>query len=296
MMQSISLEDIAQRIEQIPTIPVVSTRINSLLQDEEVSITRVAGLIEKDQSLATKILKVANSAFYGTLNKVSSIDHALVVLGLEEVKGILMAFAVYNFFQNDKNGGFDRKSFWKHSIICSQVAKYLARYFKVEKDDTLFLSGLIHDMGKVVFDQYFHEEFLKIIDHVSSKHERFSKVEKEIVGITHYQVGAKLLQRWKFPERVIMQVFYHHAPWYDKNFPTGSIIIYLANILTKIAGYPCVPLEKKMDITSMASGKVMDFINKSGFELDEAALDRIVNQIRDFISMESQDVLGFLED
>lgn len=284
-----------EKIEQIPTLPVVSNQIMTLLSDEDVSLKKVAGLIEKDQALAVKILKIANSAFYGTLSKVSTLDHALVILGIGEVKGILLAFSIYNFFSESTDEGFDRTRFWKHSIICSQVAKYLVRHFNVQKDDTLFLSGLIHDMGKVVFDTYFHEEFLEITDYVSSNHENFSKAEKHLLGITHYQVAAELLKRWKFPDRVIMNVFYHHAPWHDKNYVTGSIIIYLANIFTKLAGYPCLPSEKKTQISQFADPKVLDFIAQSGFDLDHNAIEKIVHQIREYVSAEGQDVFSFLE-
>jgi putative nucleotidyltransferase with HDIG domain len=175
------------------------------------------------------------------------------------------------------------------------VAKYLARYFNVGNDETLFLSALIHDIGKVVLDQYFHEEFLQILDYVSSKEESFSKAEKEIVGITHYQLAAKLLQQWKFPEKVYMQVFYHHAPWHDKNYMTGSIIVYLANIFTKLAGYSCLPTEKKADLAEFARSKVMEYIVKSGFDLDHETMEKLVHSIQEIASSEGRNVLSFLE-
>ena len=295
-MHTKNLDSFTQNIEQIPTLPIVSKKIMSLLSDEDISLKKIADLIENDQSMTIKILKVANSAFYGTLNKVSSIDNALVILGIEEVRSILMTSSIYNFFSANENDGFDRSQFWKHSIIASQVARYLARHFNIGKDDTLFLSGLIHDMGKAVLDQYFHEEFLQIIEYVSSNNESFSKGEKEILGITHYQVAAKLLQQWKFPEKVIMQVFYHHAPWHDKNYVSGSIITYLANIFTKLAGYPCLSSEKRIEISIFANSKVLDFINKSGFDLDVESIEKIINQIKELISMEAQNVLSFFDE
>ncbi len=290
-----NIEKFIQKIEQIPTLPIVSRKIMMLLGDENVSLPKVASLIERDQALAIKILKVANSAFYGTLSKVSTIDHALVILGIEEVKSILLAFSIHNFFSKSQNGHFDRTRFWRHSVVCSQIAKYLARYFNVPTDDTLFLSGLIHDMGKVVFDQYFHEEFMKILDFVSSNNESFSRGEKEILGITHYQVAAKLLQQWKFPEKVTMQVFYHHAPWHDKNYVTGSIIVYLANIFTKLVGYPCLDTEKKLDISQFAQSRALDFIVQSGFDLDRQTIEKLVQQIHEYLMDERDNMLQFFQ-
>ena len=289
------LDKLVRRIEQIPTLPIVSQKILLLLSDENVSLPKVASLIERDQALAVKILKVANSAFYGTLSKVSTIDHALVILGIEEVRSILLAFSIHNFFSDHRDGHFDRTRFWKHSVVCSQIAKYLARYFNVVRDETIFLSGLIHDMGKVVFDQYFHEDFLKIIEQVSSNGESFSHAEKQVLGITHYQVAAKLLQQWKFPEKVTMQVFYHHAPWHDKNYLTSSIIIYLANIFTKLAGYTCLENEKSITIDELARSKAMNFIVQSGFDLDEPTMHKLLQQIQEFLAEERDNMLRFFD-
>lgn len=285
-----------QGIEQIPTLPIVSKQIMLLLRDEKASMQKIAGFIEKDQALAVKILKIANSAFYGTLSKVVTIDHALVILGIDEIRAILLAFSIRDFFSKSIANGFDRKRFWMHSVVCSQIAKYLLRYFKMPQDDTVFLSGLIHDMGKVVFDQYFHEEFLQIISYVAANNENFSKAEKEVTGITHYQVGAKLLQQWKFPERVVMNVFYHHAPWRDENDGASSTIIYLADLFAKLAGYTCHPAEKQPDISQLARSKAMEYIVQSGFDLDEETMEKMLNQIKELIAIESQNVLSVLGD
>ncbi|OPX40831.1 MAG: hypothetical protein B1H13_05340 [Desulfobacteraceae bacterium 4484_190.3] len=291
-MQNKNLERYTREIERIPTIPVISKEVLTLLSDEDVSIKKLAQVIEKDQAMTVRILKMANSAFYGTLSRVSSIDHALVILGIAEIKSILMAFSIRDFFRDAKGNSFDRNRFWKHAVICSQVAKYLARYFKIPSDDTLFLTGLIHDMGKVVFDQYFHEEFVKIVEYVNEHHCTFSEAEKQVTGVTHYQVAAKLLQQWQFPKRVVMQVFYHHAPWHDKDEAVGSIIVYLANILTKMAGYTCLEGEKKIELSQFASSKAMQFVVKSGFDLDSSSLEKLVLQIQDFIAMERNNVLN----
>ncbi len=295
-MQNKNLEHYTREIERIPTIPVISKEVLALLSDENVSIKKLAQVIEKDQSMTVRILRIANSAFYGTLSRVSSIDHALVILGIAEIKSILMAFSIRDFFRNARGNSFDRNRFWKHAVICSQVAKYLARYFKIPSDETLFLSGLIHDMGKVVFDQYFHEEFVKIVDFVNENHVTFSEAEKQVIGVTHYQVAAKLLQQWQFPQKVVMQVFYHHAPWHDTGESIGSITVYLANLLTKMAGYTCLEGEKKIELSQFASSKAMRFIVKSGFDLDASSLEKLVLQIQDFITTERDSVLSIFKE
>jgi putative nucleotidyltransferase with HDIG domain len=285
------IDALVQKIEKIPTLPIISKKIMEITGDEQASFKKLVGIIEKDQTLAVKMLKIANSAFYGFVSKVSSLEHALVVLGTNQVKSIVLGSSVYSFFSKSETTNFDRTRFWKHAIICSQVATFLGKHFKIRKDDSLFLAGLIHDVGKVVLDQYFPDEFLRIVDHVSSAGTTFSDAEGKILGTTHYQVAAKLLKQWKFPDRVIMQVLYHHAPWYDIHFTTNSKIIYLANIFTKLAGYACHPDEKAIDLHELADSPEIGFVREGGFPLDYETIEELNRRIRESILQEADNVM-----
>ena len=293
-MSNIQVNDIINKIEQLPTLPVVTNQINNLFKKDNITIRDLEKLIQKDAPLTTKILKIVNSSFYGLINKTSSLEHALVILGLNEVKNIVLAFSIQSFFTSETNYN-GRNRFWKHSIVCSQIAKFLGNHFNAPEKDTLFLSGLIHDIGKLVFDQYFHSEFLKTIDMVISKKVKTSEAEKIILGTTHYQVAAKLLQQWQFPKEVVMQVFYHHAPWHDMNYTTGSIIIYLSDVMSKISGYTCIENEQKTDLDALLNPKVMNFLIKNGFELDKKSLEKLLDRINDLITNEMNHVLKIFD-
>lgn len=289
-MRTEKIDRIVQKIDQIPTLPIISKKIMRLFDDENVSIKQISEIIEKDPPLALKILKIVNSAFYGQLNNVSSIDHALVILGFGELKNVVLGFSIQNFFRKSSKN-FDPTRFWKHSIICSQITKLLVKYFKIVDDGTYFLSGLIHDMGKLVIDQNFQKEFVSILDYISANNTTFSRAEKKIMGVTHYQVAARLLQKWQFPKKVIMQVFYHHAPWYDKNFTHGSIITYLANILTKSTGFTCFEHEKEVPPSKILSPSVLKFINRNGFDIDQESFQVLTDNMNEFIASESDSML-----
>ncbi len=284
---------IIKKIEELPTLPIISHKIIEIIRNEDANFKELVRIVEKDQALALKILKIANSTFYGFLSRISSLEHALNLLGANEVRAIVLGSSVYNFFSNAKSNGFDRRRFWEHSILCSQITKFLGTHFNIQNDDSLFLSGLIHDMGKVVIDQYFHEEFLQIIEYISSKNTTFSNAEKEILGTTHYQIAAKLLKQWKFPDKVIMQVFYHHAPWYDKNYEVNSIILYLSNILTKLSGYSCHQDEKHIDLNEFANSPEINFIVKNGFDLDYETIKNLISHIQEFVSGEADNMMSF---
>jgi putative nucleotidyltransferase with HDIG domain len=284
-------EILIKGIEDLPTLPIVSKRIMEIAQDENASYHDLVEIVKQDQALSTQIMKVANSSFYGFLSRVSSLEHALVLLGSQEVISLVLGVSVYKFFSHNGDRAVDLSRFWKHSIICSQVARFLATHFKLNEDDSLFLIGLIHDIGKIVMDQYFHEEFLKIVEYVSKHRTTFSKAEKEILGTTHYQIGATVLKQWKFPKKVIMPIFYHHAPWYDMDNGTNSIIMYLANLLTKMAGFSCLSDEKKIEIDSFVNSPGLRFVRKSGFDLDKRALEQLVGHVQDYVLKESENIM-----
>lgn len=278
-MSRYKLDSIIAAIEQIPTLPKTSTDIMDAIDDKDTNIDRVTELIEQDPALAVQVLKFANSPFCGTIRTVSSVKHAIVVMGLGEIKGLLMVFAVQKFFDSSTVDNDNRKRFWTHSLVCSHTANYLARYFQRQADDTIFISALIHDLGKIVLDQYLHQEFLDIVDHITTAHTSFNEAEKVVVGVTHCQIAAKLLKQWCFPQKVVMQVLHHHSPWQEEEFSENAAIVYLANILTKMAGYPCLEEEAAIDLNSFAQSKALVRLNEIGFDLDEESLQNLLDNI-----------------
>jgi len=288
------LESILNKIEELPTLPAVSQRILELMTDENVSNRDIARLVENDQSMALKIMKIANSAFFGSLTRATSLEQAMVKIGMNEVRSIVLAVSVYDFFSNSDSGVFDRKRFWKHGIVCSQAAKYLGSHYRAG-NDTLFISGLVHDMGKAVLDEYFHDEFIKIINYLELKGCTFSEAEKTVMGITHSQIAAKLLTKWKFPDEIIRQILYHHAPSEAGEFERGAIILYLADIITKAAGYSCHVNEETTDMQDFSQSDQVSYINEKGFKLDYDLLERFVRHVQESIVREADNMISLFD-
>lgn len=287
------LRRILLAIEEIPALPEISRQVEALLDDDRVPLGKLAEVIEKDVALAVRIVKFANSPFYGTLSRVSSIDHALAILGLREVRAILMAVSVSRVFPAAKGSkDFDRAGFWRHSVATSQIAKYLARQFRVGREDTLFFAGLIHDLGKLVLDEYLHSRFQAIIRTVVQQHTTFSKAEKETVGVAHYHIAAKLLQKWQFPVNILMPIFFHHAPWHDRNTGLLSTTLYLANILAKMAGCHTMTGEETLDPASFLKSPGFQHVVKSGFDLDRSSLAGLLANIRQMLAAGGDELLG----
>jgi len=288
---SLDIDAVVKTMESIPTLPVISQKVMEIRDDDPNSHRKYVDIIEKDQALSIKLLKLANSAFYGSIATISSIENAVVRLGMKEIRSAVLAFSVLDFFSNEGNGNYDRKQFWTHAVVCSQVAKFLGNHYRIRDDETLFMTGLIHDVGKVIIDEFFHEEFLKIL-HILETHETtFSRAEKAVLGTTHYQIAAKLLKQWTFPPKVIMQVLYHHAPWYDNNSERASLLIYMADIFTRLAGYYCHPSEKQVDPEALADSPEAEYMTENGFDMDLKTIQSMTSRIQDYLQDETENVL-----
>lgn len=286
-MSQQQIDNLIATIDNIPPLPEISAAVMTALNAQEIDIVAVSDLIEKDIALSSQILKVANSPAYGVRNSISNIKHAIMMLGLYEVRTLLLAFAVEKFFTTGAKNTALRQRYWAHSRVCSYAALLLTHHFKQGDTAGFFLSGLIHDIGKLIIDQFLHEEFEQIVAYIGEHNCSFTEAEKEILGFTHSQVGAKLLQHWHFPRQVAKQVLNHHLPWQEKEFTAGAMVIFLANLLTKIAGHGCLAEETVYTLDEFRQSKEMGFLEQNGFGLDDAALHTFLIQIEEFVAADA---------
>jgi putative nucleotidyltransferase with HDIG domain len=224
-------------IQNLATLPTIAAEVMSMAESERSSMKEISKLIEKDMTIASKILKIANSPLYGYQRKIDTIQKALVLLGLKEVYNIVVGISVYSTFVNVKqNNSFDREQFWNHSAGVARLARILSERFSIKGAGTEFLAGLVHDVGKLVLDQYFPKEFSQVLQLMDEKDISFYDAEQELFDINHAEIGALLLEGWNVPEIVVQTVRYHHAPELAKEYIEQSSIINIANDLEKIWG------------------------------------------------------------
>ena len=200
-------------IENIATLPHVATEILSILQNQNASMRQISDVIEKDPSITAKILKISNSPIWGFSGRIDNLQRALVLLGLKQVSNIVIAVSMYTTFNKLKpNPEFDREKFWLHSIGTSQIARSLAQKLGLNFHGEEFVASLIHDIGKIILDQFFTDTFVQILKESHDQGIPSLELEKQFMGATHAQIGALLLERWKFPHSIIRAVGYHHNP------------------------------------------------------------------------------------
>jgi len=219
-------------VDDIPTLPSILMEVNRLMQDEEASIRNISAIIEKDQAMTTQILKLVNSSFYGFKSMIRDIPHAVVILGFNAVRNALLSVSIVKTFsQRGGAEGFDVIEFWKHSIAVAVVSRFLAEKTQLVQPDDCFVAGLLHDIGKLVLCQYFTPEFLKIWNAAQEQGITFYQAERQILPITHAQLGAHLTQRWMFPASLIEALRFHHALPKNPEHPDQLLILHTADFL-----------------------------------------------------------------
>ncbi|MGA1868640.1 MAG: HDOD domain-containing protein [bacterium] len=229
-----SLQNKVLRIRDLPTIPIVITKIIGVVQDEKSDAKDLVKIIENDLSLTSKILRIANSAYYGQRGQVSSIIKATVLLGFELVKNLSITISVINAFNdNIENCYFNLKKFWTHSIGVGVASQLIAKECEKKEMEMLFTLGIIHDLGKLIFISLSPEEYKKALDLVQEEGISIRQAEEKIFGIDHTIVGSWVSRKWNLPEIFTNIIKNHHKPIQNTNNATENAILYLANSLCK---------------------------------------------------------------
>ncbi len=203
-------------IHELPTLPEVVLRIQAMVNSDEGDAKMLSRIIEQDPAVASKILKIANSSFYSSSQRITSITRAITRIGFNEVGHIALAISLIKKFSG-KSDILDYKQFWRHALtgafLTSMVAKTSKVAFSDAERQALFLSGLLHDIGILIYDQFFHEEFERIIQYAYSKNMTYLEAEQNVTpSATHAALGAALLELWKTDFLVTSGVRFHHTP------------------------------------------------------------------------------------
>ncbi len=194
--------------DNIPSLPEVIYKINSLMEDDTVSVNYIGNLMTKDMSLSAKILKIVNSPFYGFPQRIYNLNLALVLLGSNTLKSIIITSSVFELMKDTMKG------LWEHSLFCGLTAKYIAKQINGKKqfidEDLVFSAGLLHDIGKLIIAIKFRDDFNSIIKLAEEKKQVYSVAEKEILDISHADVGYYLTKSWNYPASIYTPIRFHH--------------------------------------------------------------------------------------
>ncbi len=233
------LVEIVGKIKDIPVLPVVAHQVNVASAKEEVTAHDLGKIIEKDPALAGKLLKLANSSYYGLVKKVATIERAVTLLGFITVKNFATSVSISGVFKNKKRkDAFDTKGLWLHSLGCAVATETLVSRLKPGLGGEAFLYGILHDIGCSLLVENFSDYMEQVACLIELRSISQSEAEMEILGATHGEVGSYLAEKWNFPERCRRVIEFHHNPPFstlDVNDPDDLMLlaVYAGNVLVK---------------------------------------------------------------
>lgn len=226
-------EQFIKRINDLPILPDIFYRISDMLENPRVSTTEVTGEIAKDPAIASKVLKMVNSSFYGLPNKVSSLTRAVVLLGFNTLKSLVLATSVADMFAGGVDTGLNLHKLWEHSFACGLISRNIARKMFVRQNEEYFIAGLLHDIGKILLNRYASTKYMEAMDYVAEKNCLLVDAEKHVFGFTHSEIGAHMATKWNLPPKLTNSIRYHHSIEETEKNTEFVLVIKLADILCR---------------------------------------------------------------
>ena len=230
-------EQIVEKIRDIPPLPDVAVKIWRLSNSPDSSARDMVDVMKFDPGITARVLRLCNSAFFGLPRKVTSLQHATVYLGMNEIVNIVYMSCVGNYYGNPHPAyGMEKGDLWRHSVAVALTSQDIAQEIKYPETQAVFTAGLLHDLGKLLIHEYVNQRLTEIQDAVENQNLRYYDAEREVLGMDHCQVGELVANVWNLPATLRSAIRYHHAPQDAEAEPQIAAIVHIANVFCRISG------------------------------------------------------------
>lgn len=279
IVQKIHFDEIVKQVQDLPTLPAVVMELLNSIDQDDVDITVLAKKVSHDQALTAKTLRFANSSFYGTQSKVTTIQQAITLLGVQSLRNLITAAAVTGCFPENSCAGFDHKAFWRHCMGTAVCAKVLARHLHVNQDYA-YTAGLLHDIGRLVLVTRFTRAYECVLAYRANHDCYLLDAERAVLGVDHVIAGHALAQYWNFSETMQNAIAAHHDP---DEMGGGSLasIIHVADAIVHALDFAGIDDDLVPPVSEIAW---------AGLGLDEATYLRVFREAQ----LEFDEISGLL--
>ena len=208
------IKRLISRMHNLPSVPALYTRIMEEVRSSDPSLKKVGRIIEQDIGMSAKILQLVNSAFFGLPREILHPSQAVTLLGIDLIKSLVLSIQVFSAFNGKVPGHFRINELWEHSSAVGRSARTIAKSMKLDNQeaDHAFISGLLHDVGKLVLASNLPDEYSTVLQKAETDNKTLSDVEFQIFETTHAQIGAYLMGLWGLPGNVVETIAHHHRP------------------------------------------------------------------------------------
>ncbi|MCG8605935.1 HDOD domain-containing protein [bacterium] len=242
-----SLPELVTSVEDVSGLPATFIKVSKTLDDPECSSKDLAAIIEKDPALTVKLLRLANSAFYGFRGRVDTVARAISIIGFKELKSVVLTISVRSIFEGfGKDGPIDMNRFWEHSMACGITCRVLASLKGKQNTESYFIAGFLHDIGRLILLEYLPQQYLEVQDMAQTDERLVHELEELVFGYNHAEVGGELVRTWGLPAPLFEAVTHHHDPSKCENFIESTSLVHISDIVVHAfrlgaSGNPLVP-------------------------------------------------------
>ncbi|MDH5298337.1 MAG: HDOD domain-containing protein [Desulfobulbaceae bacterium] len=220
-----------REVKTLPTLPGIVVKLTRMAEDPDTTTEQMGKVISKDHILAAKLLRLVNSAFYGFPQRISSLNNAIILLGFNVIKSLIISASIFEIMEEKDI------ELWEHSLGCAVVCSVVAKRLGISDPEEISTAGLIHDIGKVAIKMELPEEYEQINRMVQEQQVPMLDAEREILGLDHAEVGGWLAKRWNLPNKLVEPITCHHDPRLAKDEQLSSAVVHFANIVIRGMGY-----------------------------------------------------------
>lgn len=232
------LQQAVERITNLPTPPMVFEQINRVINDPNTSAYDIAAIISEDPAMSMKVLRLSNSAFYGVTHEVTSIKQAVVLMGMETIKSMVLSTAIFGAFRGAASDPEFQLRFWRHSLAAGTCMRLLMRSVSgswITQSELAFSAGLLHDIGKLVSYACLNDDFVAAKEFQVENKVTAVEAEEAVLGYNHTSVGALLAERWGLPDQLRHAIAYHHYPFSSGEDNSLPYLVNLADYISHLA-------------------------------------------------------------